>query len=107
MDFLLAVYIPNSAVETVKKALFTAGAGTYENYDQCCWQTQGQGQFRPLDKANPTIGTQGKLEIVDEIKMEMICSKANFNNVISALKKAHPYEEPAYYVLALQPSNET
>lgn len=93
----LVVYIPESDLETVKQAMFGAGAGRIGNYDQCCWQTKGKGQFRPLPGANPAVGKHGRLETVDEWKVEMVCEAAQVENVIAAMKKAHPYETPAYH----------
>ncbi|RZA08253.1 MAG: NGG1p interacting factor NIF3, partial [Proteobacteria bacterium] len=58
----LVVYVPESHRDEVKKAMFAAGAGKLGNYDQCCWQTLGEGQFRPTEGANPAIGAVGKLE---------------------------------------------
>ena len=101
MDYLLVVYVPLSDVEKIKKALFDAGAGKYQHYDQCCWQTKGQGQFRPLAGSQPAIGKQNHLEIVEEIKLELICDAQSIQKVIQALREAHPYEEPAFHVLKL------
>lgn len=92
----LVFYVPIEAAEKVKAAVFNAGAGTLGNYDQCCWQTEGSGQFRPLAGSSPHIGKQQILEKVPEYKVEMICSAACIDAAITALKAAHPYEEPAY-----------
>ncbi len=102
MSYLLSVYIPLNSVERVKKALFDAGAGKYENYDQCAWETQGKGQFRPLMGSNPTLGSRGNVENVDEIKLELICNKLDLKAIIQTLKKTHPYEEPAFHVIKLE-----
>ncbi|VAW69960.1 Bsu YqfO NIF3/CutA domain, partial [hydrothermal vent metagenome] len=64
--YKICVYVPEKSVETVKQALFDAGAGRIGNYDSCCWQTEGTGQFRPLAGSNPAIGSQGKVEFVRE-----------------------------------------
>lgn len=101
MDYLLAVYVPINDVEKVKHALFEAGAGRYQHYDQCCWQTTGQGQFRPLAGSNPTIGKQGHVEIVEEVKLEFICDADSISHAIKTLREAHPYEEPAFHVIKL------
>ncbi|WP_237133718.1 YqfO family protein [Pseudohongiella sp. O18] len=99
----LTFYVPESHLETVKQAVFEAGAGRIGDYDSCCWQVAGQGQFRPLDGANPFIGSQGALETVSEYRVEMICTETCIEAVIQALKASHPYEEPAYDVVALLP----
>lgn len=97
----LVFYVPTAHAETVKQAVFNAGAGAIGNYDQCCWQTEGIGQFRPNNDANPTIGKAGQRETVPELKIETLCELSNIPAIICALKQAHPYEEPAYDVIAL------
>lgn len=92
----LCFYVPESHLESVKLAVFAAGAGRIGDYDSCCWQTKGQGQFRPLAGANPYIGTTGEVERVEEYKVEMVVEDALIQSVLAALVKAHPYEEPAY-----------
>lgn len=92
----LEVYIPETHVEELKTALFSAGAGKIGNYDCCCWQTSGTGQFRPLEGSNAFIGELDKVEKVEEIKLELICPENKMPEIISALKKAHPYETPAF-----------
>lgn len=100
--FKLCVYIPASHLESVKQAMFDAGAGRIGDYDSCCWQIVGQGQFRPLAGADPFIGSQGKLETVEEYKVELVCEDKLIAAVVAALKQAHPYEEPAYQVWKLE-----
>ncbi|MFN3234768.1 MAG: NGG1p interacting factor NIF3 [Gammaproteobacteria bacterium] len=95
------VYIPDSHLEAVKQAMFDSGAGRFQNYDQCAWQTLGQGQFRPLAGSEAFIGEVGKVETVEEYRVEMICQKDYLNDVIEALKRSHPYEEPAFGVIPL------
>jgi len=99
--YKLCVYIPLSHVEQVKKAIFDAGGGKIGNYDNCCWQTQGQGQFRPLTSSKPYIGETGEVETVEEVKVELVVDESVINQVVSSLKRAHPYEEPAYDVWLL------
>lgn len=99
--YKICFYAPVDAVDTVKNAMFDAGAGKIGNYDACCWQTLGHGQFRPLENSDPAIGKQGELEFVDEYKVEMVCTDNCVKEVISAMKKSHPYEEVAYDVWKL------
>ncbi|NCC25875.1 MAG: NGG1p interacting factor NIF3 [Deltaproteobacteria bacterium] len=93
---VLVVYVPATHLETVKEAVFAAGAGHYENYDSCCWQVLGQGQFRPLEGSDPHIGAHGRIETVDEYRVELVCRDNVLPDVLRALIAAHPYEEPAY-----------
>jgi len=102
MLYQLIVYVPLTHAESLKTALFEAGAGKYNHYDRCSWESQGTGQFRPLEGSNPAIGKSNILEKVEEIKIETICAKETIRNVLTALKHAHPYEEPAYGVIELK-----
>ncbi|KAI0841760.1 GTP cyclohydrolase 1 type 2/Nif3 [Hypoxylon sp. FL0890] len=105
-SFTLIFYAPPSAVQACKAAIFAAGAGRYPgpgNYTECCWSTTGTGQFRPGDAANPHIGTVGALEETPEVRVETLCvGEDTVKGAVAALKKAHPYEEPAYHVIKLE-----
>jgi hypothetical protein len=100
--YKIGFYVPASHLEAVKQALFATGAGRIGNYDSCCWQTLGQGQFRPLDGSQPFHGQQGRVEHVDEYRVELVCAATELEQAIVALKAAHPYEEPAYDVVRLE-----
>ena len=100
--FKLCVYVPVSHLEVLKQALFDAGAGRVGDYDQCAWQTPGEGQFRPLAGSRPAIGEHHKLERLEEYKVEMVCADHAIGAAVEALKRAHPYEEPAYDVWKLE-----
>lgn len=90
------LYVPETHVDQVKDALFEAGAGQIGNYSNCCWTTKGQGQFKAAPGSNPFIGSVNAMEYVDEIKVEIVCALDKIEPVIAALKKAHPYETPAF-----------
>ncbi|PHS62344.1 MAG: NGG1p interacting factor NIF3 [Thalassobium sp.] len=94
-------FVPQSHVEDVKAAVFAAGGGKIGDYQECCWQVAGSGQFRPSAAANPFIGNAGELERVDEYRVEMVCADDQIRAAVAALKAAHPYEEPAYDVWRL------
>ena len=96
--FKVVVYIPEFSVADVKSALFEAGAGRLGNYDCCSWQVLGEGQFRPLAGSKPYLGTEGEVETVSEWRLEVLVHEDVLSEVITALKKSHPYEEPAYEV---------
>ena len=91
-------FAPKTHVEEVKNAMFDAGAGNFLGYDRQSWQILGQGQFRPLEGAKPFIGAQGRLETLDEYKVELLCDPAKLKSVIEAMKAAHPYEVVAFAV---------
>lgn len=94
--YKLVFFVPESHLEPVKAAVFAAGAGRLGNYDSCCWQVAGMGQFRPLPGSAPFVGTEGRLEKVPEYRVEMICADECVYAAVGALRNAHPYEEPAF-----------
>ncbi|MBL1319765.1 MAG: NGG1p interacting factor NIF3 [Methylophaga sp.] len=98
----LVFFVPESHKESVKKAVFEQGAGRYEGYDCCSWETRGTGQFRPLSASRPFIGQHGEVETVTEYRLEMICSQEHIKAVLQALINTHPYETPAYQVLSIK-----
>jgi hypothetical protein len=99
--YTLCFYVPGTALEQVKAAVFAAGAGRIGHYDHCCWQVAGQGQFRPLAGSKPAIGRQGETETVVEYRVELVCEARYIAAAVAAMKAAHPYEEPAWHVLEM------
>ena len=97
--YRLIVYIPESHCKIVKVALFNAGAGSYNNYSQCSWQTLGQGQFMASVESTPFAGEPATLKRLAEYQVEMIVTEVSLRSVIFTLRKAHPYEEPAFQVM--------
>jgi hypothetical protein len=102
VQYKIIVYVPEAQAEQVKGALFAAGAGGYERYDNCAWQTKGTGQFRPKEGSNPFLGSVGKVEYVAELRIEMMCDPDHLRGALKALLEAHPYEEPAYEVVEVR-----
>ena len=100
--YLFYFYVPESHLEEVKTAVFKAGGGKFKNYDQCCFETRGKGQFRPLENSNPYLGNKNRLEIVDEVKVELVCEASVRDNVKNALFNSHPYEEIAYGFIKIE-----
>ena len=93
--YKIRVAVPLAAADQVRQAMNAAGASKQGNYDFVSFSTRGMGRFRPLAGAKPAIGKQGKIEQVEEEMIESLCHKDDINNVIEAIKIAHPYEEPA------------
>lgn len=93
----IIVFIPEAHKENVKTAMFAAGGGKIGNYDSCCFEHAGIGQFRPLEGSQPFSGKLNVVEKATEVKVEMVCEDHLFSQVITAMKAAHPYETPAYY----------
>jgi hypothetical protein len=99
---VLVVYVPRESTGAVLAALFGADAGRIGDYEECAFVTSGRGQFRPVRAASPTIGAVGDLEYVDEDRVEVLPRRLRAA-VVAALREAHPYEEPAFHVLATAP----
>ncbi|TDP01123.1 NGG1p interacting factor NIF3 [Marinomonas balearica] len=101
--YSLVFYVPETHLEAVKSAVFAAGGGQIGDYEKCCWQTLGRGQFKPSSSANPFIGEAGgDLEYVDEYRVELVLKPEFKAQVVTALKSAHPYEEVAYHLIAVE-----
>lgn len=99
-DFVkIKTAVPVGDAEKVRKAMGDAGAGVQGNYSHCSGSYLSTGRFIPLEGANPAIGQIGKPEEVQEEIIEMLCHVDKVEEVIVALKKVHPYEEPAIDVV--------
>lgn len=98
----IVVFIPRDHVESVMNAMADAGAGWIGNYSHCTFQMSGTGTFMPREGTDPFIGTQGKLEQVDEVRLETIVPDHIQTRVIRAMERAHPYEEVAYDVYPVE-----
>ncbi len=97
------IYVPAENADEVRAAVFAVGAGEIGDYSQCSWSVTGTGQFLPQDGASPTIGRVGDVERVTEDRIEMVAPAHARGRVWAALRAAHPYEEPAFDVFAVQP----
>lgn len=97
----LVVYVPQSHAEKIRGTLAKNGAGKIGNYDSCSFSVKGIGRFRPLKNSKPFIGKFGKIEKVVEERIETICEKSKLKKVLTAIRKAHPYEEPAIDIYPL------
>lgn len=100
--YSLVFYVPESHLESVKGAVFAVGAGRIGDYEACCWQVKGEGQFQPNRDATPFVGHVGELEVLAEYRVEMVLQAILKSEVVAALKAAHPYEEVAYHLIKLE-----
>ncbi len=98
----LVTFVPAVHAEKLRTALFEAGAGNIGNYDKCSFNTSGEGTFKAGELANPFVGEINKIHTENEIRIETIYPKYSENQIISALLKAHPYEEVAYDLYTLE-----
>jgi hypothetical protein len=101
----LVVFVPQTHAEIVRRALGEVGAGLVGNYSHCTFSVSGIGRYIPMDSAHPFIGMIGKLEEVEEERIETVCYEKDLEKIIAAVKKVHPYEKVAFdvYPLILNP----
>ncbi|WP_407686550.1 Nif3-like dinuclear metal center hexameric protein [Mycobacterium sp. HUMS_1102779] len=97
------IYVPRENAEAVQAAVFGAGAGHIGDYSHCSWSVGGIGQFLPHEGASPAIGSVGAVERVAEDRVEVIAPARLRGGVWAAMRAAHPYEEPAFDIFALEP----
>jgi dinuclear metal center YbgI/SA1388 family protein len=98
----LVTFIPHSAADEVRKAVFDAGAGHIGNYDYCGYNLEGTGSFRGSDDTNPFVGEKGQIHMEKEIRFETIFPAWLQQKIIQALVASHPYEEVAYDIYPLE-----
>ncbi len=101
MNRKLVVFVPAEALDDVRAALFAAGAGRVGDYERCSWYTEGTGTFLGGEGTDPAIGERGREERVPELRLETVFPAERQDEVVAALRRAHPYEEPAYDVYEL------
>ncbi|WP_377888456.1 Nif3-like dinuclear metal center hexameric protein [Alkalihalobacillus sp. R86527] len=98
----IAVFVPSTHESEVREALGQAGAGFIGGYSNCTFSSGGTGRFKPTEGTNPYLGEQGKVEAVDEVKIESIFPADEQTKILRAVLKAHPYEEVAYDIYPLE-----
>lgn len=98
----LVSFIPEAKLQDVRQAVFDAGAGVIGDYDQCSFSHSGSGTFRGNEYTNPHVGEKGKLHTEAEARLEVILPAHLSEAVVSALRKAHPYEEVAFDLYQLE-----
>jgi dinuclear metal center YbgI/SA1388 family protein len=101
----LAVFVPISHMNDVAEAIHQSGGGIIGEYSHCSFRTSGTGTFKGSQESNPSIGSKGKIEFVEEVKLEVLVDEWKLNHVIKAMKEAHPYEEVAYDIYTLKNEN--
>jgi dinuclear metal center YbgI/SA1388 family protein len=97
----LVVFVPVDDADRVLDAVAAEGAGAVGDYERCAWRTTGDGTFRPLPGASPTVGAVGEIAAVQEARLEVVLPRGRRDAVVRAMLAAHPYEEPAYDVFEL------
>lgn len=103
-QYKLVTFVPVEAVERVSRALFEAGAGNIGNYSSCSFRSAGTGTFFGQEGAQPVVGKPGRLEQVQEIRLETVVPIGGVDAILGALRQSHPYEEPAFDLNVLAPA---
>jgi hypothetical protein len=92
----LVWFVPAEALEATREAVFAAGAGRIGDYERCSWYTAGTGTFLGGESTEPALGERGQEEHVPELRVETVVPEEALDDVVAALRSAHPYEEPAF-----------
>jgi len=98
----IVTFVPADHIEAVASAMAEAGAGVIGNYDNCSFRLAGRGTFRGNDAARPAVGRSGRVEQIDEIRLEVVAPGPKIDGIVRALRTAHPYEEVAYDIYPLE-----
>lgn len=98
-SYKLVVMVPRTHVEAVRQAMWNAGAGVIGEYTECSFLMPGVGSFRGTSSSSPAIGEPGEFQTVEEYRIDMVCPAPLVDQVIAAMKKAHPYEETAFDIV--------
>jgi hypothetical protein len=98
MNRKLVVFVPREALDPVREALFAAGAGVIGDYTHCSWYAEGTGTFLGGAGTSPSVGSSGREQRAAELRLETVFPSERQDEVLAALRAAHPYEEPAFDV---------
>jgi dinuclear metal center YbgI/SA1388 family protein len=101
--FKIVVFVPDTDLGKVSDAMFAEGAGQIGQYGECSFRLAGTGTFFGSETTNPAVGRKGRREEVNEWRLEAVCPASRVDAVISAIRRAHSYEEPAFDVYPLRP----
>src|SRR5205823_13737794 len=98
VEYKLVVFVPPGSLEAVRDAIFAAGAGRIGGYERCSWYAAGTGTFLGGEGTNPAVGAAGSEQRIPELRLETVFPADRQDDVLAALRAAHPYEEPAFDV---------
>lgn len=101
----LVLFAPQKSLDVISEAIFSAGGGIIGEYTKCSYRLDGIGTFEGSSNTNPVVGKKGAFEKINEVRLEVLVDEWNLEKVVSAMLKAHPYEEPAYDIYKLENSN--
>ena len=97
----LVWFVPEEALDATREAVFAAGGGRIGDYESCSWYAAGKGTYLGGERSSPTIGERGKEQRVSELRLETVYPEERHDEVVAALRAAHPYEEPAFDIYPL------
>ena len=100
--YKVVVFVPTTDADNLRQAIGEAGGGRIGAYTHCSFSSRGTGRFLPTVEAKPAIGQTGKLEEVEEERIEFVCETHCLDEVIAAIRNVHPYEEPAIEALKIE-----
>ena len=95
------MFVPREALDRVRDALFSAGAGRIGDYERCSWYAEGTGTFLGGAESSPSVGSKGREQRVAELRLETVFAEEREDEVLEALRRAHTYEEPAFDIYQL------
>lgn len=98
---LIVLTVPEDALDVVLNAIAEAGAGNIGEYTHCSFTATGNGRFRPSEAANPHTGERQQINVEPELRVETFCHRLDAKAVVNAIRDAHPYEEPVFYIIPL------
>ncbi|MCM5661588.1 Nif3-like dinuclear metal center hexameric protein [Galbibacter mesophilus] len=102
----LVTFVPTKNADTLREALFNAGAGSIGNYDHCSFNVTGKGSFKGNEASNPVVGKKGVTHFEEETQIGVTFAKHLESKILKALFKNHPYEEVAYEITTLENTNQ-
>lgn len=102
----LITFVPKNEADTLRNALFEAGAGSIGNYNNCSFNTEGIGTYKGNEASNPTLGKKGEIHFENETQIAVTFPRHLESNILKALFKTHSYEEVAYEVTTLENKNQ-
>lgn len=98
---MIVVNVPLHEADGIRKVVGEAGGGKLGNYGYCSFSVKGIGRSLPNKEANPTIGTIGQIEAIDEERIEISCDEDDATNIVRVIREASSYEEAAVFVYPL------
>ena len=98
---MIVVNVPLDEADAMRDALGEAGGGKLGDYSFCSFSIKGLGRSLPGESANPTIGTPGQLEVIEEERIEVSCDESDASAIVRVIRQISSYEEPAIFVYPL------